>query len=432
MLLTVPKHSQPGQARPVAPDDRGKDSFKDGFDRQLSSLFGDSLFGAWLDSGQYQGATRTTRRHRSPFRRLAILILILGVGAATAWLVRVGLGRRTVEDREHVAHSLETFLKEGELNRAAQFLTLVHAPNLPLKANDPHLDLIVRGEAALYRYQDADPARLGRIKPYLAEAEKGSTPPQRVLASLAVASRQERADRLAQFEPLRQTFDKDPEFHYLLATALEHKGDAKAAAQAWDRSFDLGPLWLGHRYEQAWFESRQKKPELVAKLLASLVRVAPESAWTHLASERFGGATAPEPSAPPAASTAGPAPPVELYHQHLAAALAEARAGDAVVARRRLGRAIEVVGGQAPFILDAFDWLMDAKAPLLARDLTGFESWPRHSQLAAARLARLAEPEPAAAETPSAATAPDTNPSKQIKKPGRAKVKAKVKTRRRK
>jgi tetratricopeptide (TPR) repeat protein len=429
MLLTVPKPNplgQPGQARPALPADDGKSSF----DRQLSSLFGDSLFGPWLDSGQYQGAARTTRRHRSPLRRLSILILIISVGVGATWLVRAGLVRRKVEDRDHVAHSLETFLKEGELDRAAQFLALVHAPNLPIDARDPHLDLIVRGEAALYRYQDADPARLGRIKPYLAEAEKRSTPPQRVLASLAVASRQERADRLAEFEPLRQAFDKDPEFHYLLATALERQGDAKAARQAWDRSADLGPLWLGHRYEQAWFESRQKKPELVAKLVASLVHVAPESAWTRLTSECFGVAQPHAPTVPPASATAQPTPAVAVFHQHLATALAEARAGDDFEARRSLSRAIEAINEQAPFIFDTFDWLMEAKASRLARELTGFESWPRHSQLAAARLARLADP----VESPSSATESETNPSKQIKKPSRAKAKAKanVKTRRRK
>jgi tetratricopeptide (TPR) repeat protein len=344
--------------------------------------------------------------------------------------VRAGLGRRQVEDREHVAHSLETFLKEGELDRAGQFLTLLHPANLPLGAHDPHLDLIVRGEATLFRYQDADPARLGRIKPYLAEAEKGSTPPQRVLASLAVASRQERADRLAEFEPLRQAFDKDPEFHYLLATALERQGDAKAAQQAWDRSADLGPLWLGHRYEQAWFESRQKKPELVAKLGASLVHVAPESAWTRLTSERFGAAQPHAPTVPPASATSRPTSAVAVFHQQLATALAEARAGDEYEARRSLSRAIEAINEQAPFIFDTFDWLMEAKASRLARELTGFESWPRHSQLAAARLARLADPEPV--ESPPSATESESNPSKQIKKPGRAKTKANVKTRRRK
>ena len=438
MLLTVPKQNhpaQPGQARPAMPADDGKSSF----DRQLSSLFGDSVFGPWLDSGQYQGAARTMRRDGSPLRRLAILVLVLAVGVGATWLVRAGLVRRKGEDREHVAHSLETFLKEGELDRAAQYLTLVHAPNLPIDMHDPHLDLLVRGEAALYRYQDADPARFGRIKPYLVAMEKGSKSPQRVLASLAVASRQERADRLAEFASLRQTFDKDPEFHYLLATALEHLGEAKAARQAWDRSADLGPLWLDHRYEQACFEARQRKPELVTKLVANLVRMAPQSAWTRLASERFGGVRPPQSTDPQADSAARPAPAVALYHQHLAAALAEARAGDEVVARRRLSKAIEVIGGQAAFIFDAFDWLMEARLPLLARDLTGFESWPRHSDLAAARLARLAEPLPAEAETPQAEAAPktspaETSPSKRIKKAGRAttKAKAKAKTRRKK
>jgi tetratricopeptide (TPR) repeat protein len=428
MLLTMPKQTQPNPIRPVAPADDGKS----GFDRQLSSLFGDSLFGPWLDSGQYQGAARTTRRHGSPLRRLAILILILGVGAGATWLVRAGLVRRKVEDRDHVAHSLETFLKEGELDRAAQFLALVHDPKLPIDAHDPHLDLIVRGEATLYRYQDADPERLVRIKPHLASPAKGSTSQQQVLASLAVASRQERADRLAEFEPLRQSFDKDPEFHYLLATAHEHQGDAKAAAEAWDRSFDLGPLWLGHRYEQAWFESRQKRPALVTKIVNSLVRVAPESAWSRLTTERFGAAQPHAPTVLPASSTARPTPAVAVFHQHLATALAEARAGDEFEARRSLSRAIEAINEQAPFIFDTFDWLMEAKASRLARELTGFESWPRHSQLAAARLARLTDPE--SAESSPSATESESNPSKQIKKPGRTKAKAKaiVKTRRRK
>ena len=120
---------------------------------------------------------------------------------------------------------------------------------------------------------------------------------------------------------------------------------------------------------------------------------------------------------------------VEVFHQDLAAALAEVRAGDEVAARHRLGRAIEAVAGQAPFVLDAFDWLMEARALGLARELTGFEAWPRHSQLAEARVARLAEPESVPAESPHAAGAPESSSSKHIKKPSRAK--AKVKTRRR-
>ena len=423
-LRLVPDRRPAGGAhRAAAAVDQG-DS---GFDRQLASLFGESLFGPWLDPGQYLGATRTTRRHNAPFRRLAVVVLVLCVGAVAGWIVRSGLARRAVEDREHVARSLATFLKEGELDRVAQFLALLRGPKPTLDTHDPHLDLMVRAEAALYRYQDADLARLGRIRPYLSPA--ASTPPsgQRILAALAVASRQERATRLAELESIRPAFDRDPEFHYLLATALEYKGDMKAAQQAWDRAFELGPLWLAHRYEQAWFEARQGKPEAVSKLVDRLVRVAPESAWTRLASQQFAGARTTS-----AASSAPPAPAVALFHQHFALALAQVRASDAVAGRRSLGQAIAAVNGQAPFVLDAFDWLVEAKAIGLARELTGFEAWPRHSELAAARLqrlAQLAEPERRPAENPPAVSEPEAKPKKQAKKPGPRKSKAKARRR---
>ena len=415
--------------QPTVAADRG-DS---GFDRQLASLFGESVFGPWLDPGQYLGATRTTRRHGAPFRRLALLTLVLCVGAAAGWIVRAGLSRRTVEDREHVARNLASFLKEGELDRAAQFLTLLRGANAPLDPHDAHLDLMIRAEAALYRYQDADTARLARIRPYLSSVATAPASGQRILASLAVASRQERAARLALLESMRPAFDQDPEFHYLLATALEYQGDVKAARQAWDRGFELGPLWLAHRYEQAWFEARQGKAEAVSKLVGRLVLVAPESAWTGLASEQFAGARVAKPDIAPAAASAHPTPAVALYHQNLALAQAQVRAGDPIAGRRSLGQAIAAVNGQAPFVFDAFDWLVEAKAMGLARDLTAFETWPRHSELADARVARLAEPEHRPADNPPAVSESQATPKQQVKKPSRGKkAKTKAKARRRK
>jgi tetratricopeptide (TPR) repeat protein len=415
--------------RPAVAADRG-DS---GFDRQLASLFGESVFGPWLDPGQYLGATRTTRRHSAPFRRLALLTAVLCLGAAAGWIVRAGLSRRTVEDREHVARNLASFLKQGELDRVAQFLVLLRGPNAPLDAHDAHLDLIIRAEAALYRYQDADPERLARIKPYLSSATTAPASGERILASLAVASRQERAARLALLESIRPAFDRDPEFHYLLATALEYLGDVKAARQAWDRGFELGPLWLAHRYEQAWFEARQGKAEAVSKLVGRLVLVAPESAWTRLASEQFAGARIAKPDVAPAAASEHPTPAVALYHQNLALAQAQVRAGDPIAGRRSLGQAIAAVNGQAPFVFDAFDWLVEAKAMGLARDLTAFETWPRHSELADARVARLAEPEHRPADNPPAVSESQATPKQQVKKPSRGKkAKTKAKARRRK
>jgi tetratricopeptide (TPR) repeat protein len=412
---------------PAPAADRG-DS---GFDRQLASLFGESVFGPWLDPGQYLGATRTTRRHGAPFRRLALLILVLCAGAAAVWIVRAGLSRRTVEDRELVARNLASFLKEGELDRAAQFLTLLRGANSPLDAHDAHLDLMIRAEATLYRYQDADPERLARIRPYLSSTATAPASGERILASLAVASRQERAARLTELESIRPAFDRDPEFHYLLATALEYKGDVKAARQAWDRAFELGPLWLAHRYEQAWFESRQGKAEAVSKLVGRLTQVAPESAWTRLASEQFAGARVAKPDGSSAASSVSAIPAVALFHQNLALALAQTRAGDPLAGRHSLGQAIAAVNGQSPFVFDAFDWLVEAKAMGLARDLTAFEAWPQHSEPAAARVARLAEPESRPTENRPAVSESQATPKQQVKKPGRGKAKAKTKARRR-
>ncbi len=88
------------------------------------------------------------------------------------------------------------------------------------------------------------------------------------------------------------------------------------------------------------------------------------------------------------------------------------------------------MNGQAAFVLDAFDWLVEAKATGLARDLTAFEDWPRRSSLAAARVAALAEPEPRPAENPPVVLEPQEKPKKQIKKPGRGKSKAKARHRR--
>jgi len=173
--------------RPAVAADRG-DS---GFDRQLASLFGESVFGPWLDPGQYWARpARPTAIALPSGDSPADAVLCLG---DCGWL---DCARRPfaphVEDREHVARNLASFLTQGELDRVAQFLVLLRGPNAALDAHDAHLDLMIRAEAALYRYQDADPERLARIKPYLSSATTAPASGERILASLAVASRQER------------------------------------------------------------------------------------------------------------------------------------------------------------------------------------------------------------------------------------------------
>jgi hypothetical protein len=80
------------------------------------------------------------------------------------------------------------------------------------------------------------------------------------------------------------------------------------------------------------------------------------------------------------------------------------------------------INDQAPFVLDAFDWLVESKATRLAHDLTAFEAWPRRSELAAARLRRLSEP-----DNPPTALESNQEIKRPIKKPGRGKPKVRRK-----
>jgi hypothetical protein len=242
---------------------------------------------------------------------------------------------------------------------------------------------------------------------------------------LTVASRAERAAAEGSLEELSSSFAKDPEIHALLADIAEHKHDEKAAAGHWDRAFQLGPLWLPHRYLQCWYEARQHHPEGVDRIARHMAEVAPDSPWTRLVFDRFS-TTARRP-----AGAAKPATPVVEYHQQLAVALRLAQDGDLSEARRSLGKALAAVQDQAPFVLDAFDWLVDARLQVLARELTSFEAWPRSDPWAAAKLAELetgAGPAAAAApkpEPPPQATVKGKHPKKKIatakKKGGRAK-----------
>jgi hypothetical protein len=349
-------------------------------DRQLARLYGESLFGAWLDPAR---AVSFRQRRRGSFgKRLGIALLLLLLVGAGVWLTRRGLSRRAHEARVDVAHDVASFLAEGELDRVAQFLSLLKPPSEPLQATDPHLDLIVRAEAALYRYQDASPARLSLISPYLGA---DSSAPERLLAKLTVASRTERAAARVALEGLVSALDKEPAVPTLMATVSEQKHDWQAARKNWERSFQVGPLWLPHRYQQCWFEARQHNANGVDSIAAHLAKVAPDSPWTRLVFDHFPNSA----KRPTVTGNIKPLPPVAEYHDQVVIALGRAKENDLPAARQALGKALAAVHDQAAFVLDAFDWLLDAKAMALAKELTAFEAWPRNNNWAAEKLKAL-------------------------------------------
>jgi hypothetical protein len=358
-------------------------------DQQLARLYGESLFGPWLDPAQYMAAGRRQRKPGAWGKRLAIVLLSALVLIGGVWVTRRGFSRQAAQDRAQVAKDVAAFLSEGELERLAQFLAILSPPGERLLPSDSYLDLIVQAEAVLYRYHDASRARLARIEPYLS-VERSA--PKRLLARLTVASN---AERLASYETLKSLqsdFAKEPELWTLMAS-VEAGRDVRAARASWERSADLGPLWLPHRYLQCAFEARHRNLEAVARLGRHMAKVAPDAAWTRLALElaRGSGTDTPAPERQ--------APAVAQYYEQLALVLERLPTGGSPGARRQaLGRAMAAVDSGGPFILDAFDRLMDANAKELATELTAFEAWPRSNPVAQADLRRL--------ELPASPTAP--------------------------
>lgn len=389
--------------------------------RQLEQLFGESLFGPWPELGQ--GPQKTRRR-----RSLAWLwkLGVVGVVALLFWggraLFQPGLERQVRDDRANYAAELQAFLNDGNLSRAAQFVTLVQVESPQVESGaidpkDPYCDLIVSTEAALYRYYDAKPERLNRIRPLIEQSEHASL--RQLVAGFTVASREERAGRLSELERLHNELPNDNEVEYLLATALEQKGASDAAREAWERSAKLGPAWLGHRFEHAWFEWHRDRKPSAEKIARQMLRVDPDSTWAKLAAETFelpndievesvrGDAAAPPPTTP-----------VQIHFRKLQESVTAARQNSTSQAKARLVEAMSAIQHQQAFLLDAFDWLLEAGRTELARELTLLSEWPKESSIAQAKQERLAalgdkgekvQRQEASASAPAAAGDPHSN-----------------------
>jgi hypothetical protein len=347
----------------------------DQIQRQLGRLFGESLFGAWPDSQNIMAAGHRPRSGRT-VRRLG-LVLLLGLTAASGiWLHRRAGAPQAEQQRMHLAGEVAALLDEGDLDRLTGTLAQLLPPGQPLTVDDPHLDLIISAEAALYRYQDAAPERLARIERFLS---CDSQQPARLLARLTVASRPERVGAYEAMVKLPATHALGSEYHALMAMIHEERGDANAARTSWRQSLSAGPRWLPHRYLQCAFEAHRRNPEAVARIIEHMVRVAPGSPWTLMAQQHF--ANRPATGAAPAGS------PVARYFAEFVP-ICQSMV-DLAAARLVLGRALDMVNDQAAFVLDAFKGLRDAKKDALAMELTSYEVWPRGNPWARGALADL-------------------------------------------
>jgi hypothetical protein len=349
-------------------------------DRQVGRLYGESLFGPWQDP---TACLSLRRRKRSAWKkRLGVVLVSAAVLTGGFWLTARSRTQRKAQDRAQVAKDVTEFLADGELDRLAQFLAILSPPAEPLQATDPYLDLIVRAEAVLFRYHDASRGRLVRITPHLSV---DGAAPERFIAYLTVSSNAARSASYQALQALQSRFAKDPELWALMATAEE--GHDPAAAQAtWNRSFEIGPLWLPHRYQQCLFEARQRNTRALALVCRHMAKVAPDSHWTRLALALRDGSKGDLPHE----LLDGQTSPVPQHYEQLALVFHHLRTGaSSSEVRRTLGRALAVVHDEPAFLLDAFDWLIAVGAQALATDMTSFEAWPRDNPFARARMQAL-------------------------------------------
>ena len=380
----------------------------EGVRRQLAQLFGESLFGPWPQLQHDAGRWRQGGRSRRWLWKLSILVTLVAAAVGLHSLVQPGLKHQVNDQRGRYAQELKTFLNDGDLERASQYVPLVEGyaggeQKRDIDPKDAHLDLIVATEAALYRYFDGSPERLRRIQPYLDDTGQGS--PLRQIANLTVLSRQERAARLAVLERLRNDLPDNNELEYLLATALEYKSDAQSSRRAWERSAKLEPAWLGHRFEQAWFELHQDRAPAAQQIASQMLRVDPDSPWSKLAAGVF---ALPKNIAVTSIRGDAAAPiatPVEIYVEMLVQGILAASRNDFSRAKERLTDASAAIHYQAPFLFDAFDWCVDENEPALARELSSMPQWPRNSKVAIAKLERLSNLQPTQRKEPASATA---------------------------
>jgi hypothetical protein len=365
---------------------------------QLARLFGESLFGPWPELEQNRAGPWRRRGSKAWLWRLSVLALLVVVGWGGHALLRPGIKRQVEGQRAGYAQELQSFVNDGDLERAAQFLPLVQAvadgtpegvAHRNIDRRDPHLDLLVLTEAALYRYFDADPERLRQIRPLLDDA--GHASPQRLIASATVQSREERAARFPELERLRGSLPNNNQLEYLLATALTFRGEVALGREAWERSSRLGPAWLGHRFEQAWFEQREGGKASAQKIVNQMLRTDPDSPWTKLAVVTFE-VKQDLRAAPVRGDAAAPVvSPVERFFDELQQCLAAARRGDSGNAKQHLALAVVAIHHQDPFLFDAFDWLVAEKQLALARTLTQLPEWPGGSVVAEAKALRLSK-----------------------------------------
>ena len=353
---------------------------------QLSLFFGAELFGELTPE---RGTSQRTQAQKKPtrlgWRVLAAVSLVAVLAIPVQTIIDRGMTRQHTAEADRMAQEIREFLQVGDLAHVTENLPALERI-LPETEGlgAAHLPLLMRAQATLYRYQDADPRRRDKVRAWLETAGAKPSYDQVVSGALLAA----RADRLELVEQLRRVDgpqNRDSEASFLIASALEAADVYEPATAAYARASDLGPYQLHHLAGMVSFAARRGDPGAAQKTLDIMRDENARADWTLSALQERAlpsGRQTPGVAAQPAAPV--PAGEVLLLHS-----LVELEKKNWTTARALLVQATDRIHHQPVFALDYCALLLQKDHVEAARFLFATENLAGSSPAATALEARL-------------------------------------------
>lgn len=370
---------QPVPELPAFEDLEG--TFRSASDAQLEAFFGGSLFGGWTESVAPKAGPGLTVLRGSRLRRALIAGAVLVVLSGAAGLGRVASQRSARRARAAFVQRLQSLEAASSLEQLAE--ALASRESRRLRADDAAAQAVARlGHILLYRYHDADRRRLGHLPDHDDESVEAE-----VTRALAM-SVPERLDRLRQLEAAARARPKDPTAWFVLATALARAELWPAANAAMAKSLAIEPANVLHLAAGVDLDAQQGARRSASDRVSQAFDVSASTPWARWAQARVDAAWPPPPAA--VAPAVAPAdPPVVSMYRTLLRLRGRTAWKKPATATGELLAALDRVGRQPAFLLDAADELLQQQALAGVDAIVDLPTWPHELASARAIEARL-------------------------------------------
>jgi tetratricopeptide (TPR) repeat protein len=356
-------------------------TFRSASDAQLEALFGGSLFGGWSESVAPKASPELALPRSSRLRRALIAAGVLVLLSGAAGLGRVASQRSARRARAAFVQRLQSLESASSLEQLAE--ALASRESRRLRADDRVAQGVARlGHVLLYRYHDADAARLRHLPEHDDES-----PTAEVTRALAM-SVPERLERLRQLEAAAKARPKDPTTWFVLATALARAELWPAASAAMSRSLAIEPANVLHLALGADLAAQQGERRSANDRVSQAFDVSGSTPWARWAQSRIDASWPPATAVKSAAPMPADPPVVAVYRALLRLRTRNAWK-DRNAATAELLAALDRVGRQPAFLLDVADELLQQQLLTGVDAVVALPTWPHGSPSAWALEARL-------------------------------------------